>query len=281
MKLSFSTNAFTRYSVAEAVEKIAALGYHGVEILADRPHLFSPEVKAEALRDLKLLLDRHGLAVANINANTAAGYYDVSFWEPVFEPSLANPEPRARQWRIHYVKASIDIAKVLGAANISITAGRMTPGVLPRESLAILRESMAEVIAHAQERGIRIGIEYEPGLLIENCAELCDFLEKMDSPWLGANLDIGHSYVAREDVPGVIRRLAEKVFHVHLEDIQGRKHFHLIPGQGEIDFDAILSALARQSYAGYVTVELYSYPHRADEAAREAHEYLSQLPYWH
>jgi len=280
MKLSFSTNAFTRYPVNDAVQKISALGYRGVEILADRPHLFCPEVTPALLHSLMETLAASGITVANINANTACGYYDGVFWEPVFEPSLANPDPQARRWRILYTKTSIDFAKALGAANISITAGRVVPGVMPDESLAILFDSMAEIIPHAQASGVRIGIEYEPGLLIENCTELVRFLEKVDSPWLGANLDIGHSHVAREDVACVVRTLGERIFHVHLEDIQGRKHFHLIPGEGEIDFDEILSCLARQSYAGYVTVELYSYPQRPEAAARQAHDYLIRLPYW-
>lgn len=280
MKLSFSTNAFTRYPVGEAVQKIAAQGYLGVEILADRPHLFCPELTPAALQALKETLAACGIAVANINANTACGYYDGIFWEPLFEPSLANPDPQARRWRMQYTKASIDLAKELGAATISITAGRMVPGLMPAESLAILLDSMAEVIAHAQAAGVRVGIEYEPGLLIENCAGLVRFLDTVDSPWLGANLDIGHSQVAHEDVAAVVRALGEKIFHVHLEDIKGHRHFHLIPGEGDLDFERILSALARQAYAGYVTVELYSYPQRPEAAARLAREHLRKFPYW-
>ena len=41
----------------------------------------------------------------------------------------------------------------------------------------------------------RIGIEYEPGLLIERCEELLMLIEDMNSPYLGANLDLGHSHV--------------------------------------------------------------------------------------
>jgi protein FrlC len=38
MKLAFSTNAFTRFPLNEALEAIAACGYDGVEVLADVPH---------------------------------------------------------------------------------------------------------------------------------------------------------------------------------------------------------------------------------------------------
>ena len=43
MRLAFSTNAYVRYPLEEAIESIARLGYDGVEILADRPHAFLDE----------------------------------------------------------------------------------------------------------------------------------------------------------------------------------------------------------------------------------------------
>ena len=45
MRLSFSSNAYTRYSIFEAIESIASIGYQGVELLADVPHLYADSVK--------------------------------------------------------------------------------------------------------------------------------------------------------------------------------------------------------------------------------------------
>jgi len=280
VKLSFSTNAFTRFSLIEAVRTIAGLGYQGVEILADRPHLFCPEVTPAVWQGLTETLGGLRLPVANVNANTVCGYYGRPFWEPLFEPGLANPDPEARRWRLDYTLTCLQLAHALGSPSISLTAGRMVPGVRPAESWAMLKDSLVEVLAQAQALEVRVGIEYEPGLLIENCEELLLLLTEIDSPWLGANLDLGHSLVAREDVCSVIASLGDKIFHVHLEDIKGHKHFHLIPGEGDFDFDRILDALAGNAYQGFVTVELYSYPERPAEAARLARDYLTQLPYW-
>ena len=50
MKLAFSTNAFTRMSLTRAIHEIAAAGYSGVEILADKPHWYPDTfVAAEVL----------------------------------------------------------------------------------------------------------------------------------------------------------------------------------------------------------------------------------------
>jgi sugar phosphate isomerase/epimerase len=277
MQLSFSTNAFVKYSVLEAVERIAAVGYEGVELLADVPHLYADSVAETDLERLKALLDRTRLQVANINANTAAGYYGSTFWEPLFEPSLAHPDPDLRRWRIDYSKKCVDIAVALGAPTVSITSGRPVSGILPEESLVLLHGALHELLDYAAERSIRIGIEYEPGLLIERYEELAALIDAMGSPNLGANLDLGHSHVLGEDPETVIGGLGSRIFHVHIEDIKGTKHYHLIPGTGDMDIPKLLATLTRHGYEGFVTVELYTYPDRPEQAATEAFEFLRKI----
>lgn len=279
MKLSFSTNAFTRHSLNEALAMISASGYPAAEILADTPHLFPPRFTENDLARVLATLKKTGLAVANLNANTAAGYYGRSFWEPLFEPSLANPDETARRWRIDYTLQAIDFARLLGAPSVSITSGRPVPGCPPAEGLELLARSLAEILPQARARGILLGLEYEPGLLIENGAELARFLARMNDSFLGANLDLGHSYLLGEEPEEVFRLLREQIFHIHIEDIDRRKHFHLIPGLGTIPFEETLDLLARH-YDGYVTVELYTYPRNPEEAARRARAYLERFPVW-
>lgn len=274
MKLSFSTNAFVRHSVFEAVERIASCGYDGVEILADNPHLYADTVTDSNLQRLRELVHRTGIHVANINANTAVGYYGRDFWEPLFEPSLANPDPLKRAWRVSYSKKCIDLAVALGAPCVSLTSGRMVPGISPETSMVLLQDSLSEVLDYATEKEILVGIEYEPGLLVENSVELAALMESMGAPHLGANLDLGHSHVLGEDPDEVVARLAPRIFHIHLEDIRSRKHYHLIPGDGDMDFNAIFSALQRSSYEGFLTVELYTYPHQPEEAAERSLRHL-------
>jgi fructoselysine 3-epimerase len=277
MKLSFSTNAFVRYSVVEAVERIAAIGYEGVELLADVPHLYADSISTSDLDILADVLKRTGLKAANINANTAIGYYGRDFWEPLFEPSLANPDSELRRWRIDYTKKCIDLARSVDAPCISITSGRLVPGCLPDRSRDFLKDSLIELVDYAERRSVKIGIEYEPGLLIECCDELVELLEEIDSPQLGANLDLGHSHVLGEDPETVISGLSSKIFHLHIEDIRAGKHYHLIPGTGDLDFTSIFRLLDRHGYEGFASVELYTFPDRPDTAAEQSLRYLRSV----
>ena len=65
------------------------------------------------------------------------------------------------------------------------------------------------------------------------------------------------------------RRVAKYIRHFHLEDIAPtRVHQHLIPGDGAIDFDAVMRAIKGIGYDGWLTIELYPYVEDPDEAAR-------------
>lgn len=281
MKLSFSTNAFVQRPLAEAIETIAEIGYDGVEILADVPHLYPFSTSPSALGKLVATLEKWNLPVACINANTASGYYQCGpgkrFWEPLFEPSLANPDKEARSWRIDFTKKCIDMARTLSSPNVSVTSGRMVPGVSPEKSLEYLKTSLEEILDYAAAGGVRIGMEYEPGLLVERFEELDSLIQEIGAANFGANLDLGHSHVLRENPWEVIRGLSSKIFHVHLEDIRGGKHYHLIPGDGDVRFEVLLRALDSISYDGFVTVELYTYPDTPEQAAGKAFAFLRKL----
>jgi sugar phosphate isomerase/epimerase len=277
MKLSFSTNAFVRFRVVEAIGIIAKTGYSGVEILADIPHLYPLSTTGPELDVVADSLQKNRIEAANINANTAVGYYGAKFWEPLFEPSLANPERDARKWRVEFTKKCIDMAAFLSCRNVSVTSGRMVPGVKPETSWALLKQSIFEIVEYAAARHVRVGMEYEPGLLVERADELEGLILEIGAENFGANLDFGHSHLAGEAPVDVAERLASRIFHIHLEDIRGRKHYHLIPGEGDIDFEDIFRALAGIEYDGFVTVELYTCPENPAQAARKAFDYLRDV----
>jgi sugar phosphate isomerase/epimerase len=277
MRLAYSTNAFTRTDLNSALKAIAELGYPGVEILCDRPHWFPGEVGDREIDEALRTLTELGLAVSNLNANTANGYYTPAPPENVFEPALSNPDPELRRWRQAYTIEALRIGARLGASSVSVTSGHPRPGVLPQQSLDYFIESLKPICEAAVRYGVKLGIEYEPGLLVERAVELAEVIERVGSPQLGANLDIGHSYLDGESPEAAITLLAGRIWNVHVEDIKDRKHFHLIPGDGDLPFGRYFDALYKADYDGFLTVELYSFPDQPVEAGRRAMQYLSTL----
>ncbi|APX97288.1 sugar phosphate isomerase/epimerase family protein [Natronorubrum daqingense] len=275
--LAFSTNAYTRHSLPTAIRRIADHGYAGVELLGDDPHAYFPEFTETDRENLLEALEETDLAVSNVNANTAMGYYDDAPPSAFFEPSIIRADADAREWRVEYTKRAIDLADTVDAPAVCLATGRPLPGTMPEVAREHLLESLSSILDYADARGVAVGIEYEPELLIENTDEVLDLLEEVDRERLGINLDVGHAAVYGEDVAESIRHSAGSITGIHLEDIVGGrrgKHYHRIPGKGDLDFRAIFDALDDVGYDGFATLELYTYPDEPDRAARDAYEAL-------
>ena len=278
--LAFSTNAYTNHSLTAALDRIADAGYDGVELLADRPHAYLPEFDDDDRADLADALDATGLAVSNVNANTATGYYADAPPSPFFDPSLCTDDGDHRAWRVDYSKRAIDLAAAVGAPAVCVASGATLPGNPPERAYDNLLSSLDEVTAYAGERGVEVGIEFEPELLVETVDEVLDLIDDVDHPALGINLDLGHAAVAGDDPAEAVRRSAGHITGVHVEDIPGGvngKHYHTIPGEGGLDFAPVFDAFDDAGYDGFVTLELYTYPDRPDEAAAAAFEHLRQF----
>jgi fructoselysine 3-epimerase len=279
VKYAFSTNAFTRSNLIDAIEQVHAAGYSGVEILADRPHAFPYDLSCSDIVGISRVLEKTGLRVSNVNANTALGFYPPEYLtgEVLFEPSLCSSSEDSRNMRINFTKECIDLAAAWGAHCISITSGRSLPGNPPQQAYRNFINSLEQILNHAVQKGILVGIEYEPGLLIENAEEVERVLTDVNSSYLGVNLDIGHSVVAGEEAENVICRFQNKIWNVHLEDICARKHYHLIPGDGDIPFQQIFAAFDSIGYDRFITMELYTYVDAPEEAAKRAISYLEKF----
>ncbi len=277
MKLAFSTNAFTRMSLMRAIHEIAAAGYTGVEILADKPHWYPDTfVAAEALA-IRRQLEKHAIGVSNINANCTFAFWKHAPPEPFFEPSLISPQPALRAARKKMILNTLKFAHAVGAENISITSGKALPTMPPEKAAAQLIEGLKPILDVAQKLNIRIGVECEPMLFIEWATELKQLIDDLKSPMLGANLDIGHSVVLGEKIPAVLKLLRGRIWNCHIEDIPGRKHYHLIPGEGTMNWQALKKSLLAIEYDRFLTVELYTCPDQPVQAAKKSIAFLKKI----
>ena len=277
MKLAFSTNAYTRHSLTDALQGIQAAGFEGVEILADVPHAYPPQMTPALVASVRKSLEQLGLAVSNVNCNCSFGYWKDAPPEPYFEPSLISPNPRHRADRTAMILRTLEFAKEVGARNISITSGRTLGGMPPNKAANQFAESIKPILDRAENLGIDVGIECEPGLFLEYVAELRDWIDRLGQPRFGANLDIGHSVVIGESIADAVRLLAGRIWNLHVEDLPGRKHYHMIPGEGTLDWQTLKKSLQEIKYDRFLTVELYTHTEKPQEAAEKSWRFLGTL----
>src|SRR4051794_41334487 len=95
-KLAFSTTAYTRHPLADALRGIRRAGFAGVEILADEPHAYPPKIDANLTDTVRRVLDETGLAVSNINGNCSFGYWRGAPPGADFQARPISPKPQHR-----------------------------------------------------------------------------------------------------------------------------------------------------------------------------------------
>ncbi len=283
IKLAFSTNAFKRYSLEDSIREIARVGYSGVEILCDIPHAYAPSFKDDQIRSLKKTLALSNMQISNLNAFTLYAIGDT------YHPSWIED---SREMRIEHTIECIRLAKRIGAKHLSTEpGGPVVAPPLPSSSQQqqqyqdisrlekMFLDGLTRVARMAEEEDIKVLIEPEPGLLIENSRQFKNFVTKINnSKYIRLNFDISHFYCVNEDPAKVVYELSDYIEHFHLADIaQTRIHNHLIPGEGSIDFRSVFDAMDDIGYRGFVTVELYPYQDNPIYAAKEAYSYLCSI----
>lgn len=273
-RLAYSTNAYTRWPLDTAIESIRRLGFDGVELLVDTPHLVPPVPSARVI-ELRALLDRLGLTVSNLNVNTSRALRPGAL-ESDPGPTLVSADPGEREARLRYLLGAIELARGLGAEVMSLTSGPPDPRD-GGQGRAWFVSALREVLLAAEPVGLRVGIEYEPGFLVGDLAALLSVLQEVNHPLLGANLDLGHAQVVGDDPADAIRRLQGRVWNMHVEDIRGRVHHHLVPGEGDMDFRGIRAAVEETDYPGFLTVELYTCSDAPERAGSLSHSFLRSL----
>ncbi len=278
MKFAFSSNAYLRYPIEETIARIAALGYRGIELLADVPHGWPAGLLESQKDSIRGALAEHGLTISNINAFMMNAVADPR--QPYWHPSWIEPDPHYRAIRREHTKRALQLARDLGAPHITTEpGGPLAPGQTWPAAAAVFYDELMPCLEVAEKLNVPLLIEPEPGLLIEKFDQYLEFVGRIDSPMIGLNFDVGHAYCVGEDPQHWIARMQPHTRHYHLEDIAAtRVHQHLVPGRGAIDFPATLAAIQATGYTGWLTVELYPYLDDPDAAARDAKTFLESIP---
>jgi sugar phosphate isomerase/epimerase len=237
-------------------KKLQDMKFDGIELAAFPPHLDPADFNTQAKRkQVKQLLDDHGLAVTGLAANFNA-----------VPPATAKPTDY-----IAVVKTNLDICHDLDIPTLradTISPPTEIPGGMDYETCFW---RVAQVFNRAAgvcgNEGIKFVWEFEPGFLFNKPSEVVRMVYAVDHPNFTVLFDSCHAYMCavvasrqmgeKETLPGGVVQFAHmltgKIGHVHFIDSDGTLHdghtsTHAPFGTGVLNFDEIVKALFDAGY---------------------------------
>jgi inosose dehydratase len=166
---------------------------------------------------------------------------------------------------------------------------------LPDDAWTGLGDALTEVAEHTRRHGVRLAYHHHMGTVVETEAEI-DRLMAVTGAAVALLLDTGHLTYAGADPAAVARRHGARIAHVHCKDVrpavlaESRRRdrsfldavvegVFTVPGDGGVDFAAVLGVLKQAGYAGWLVVEAEQDPAKAPPLAyaRAGHAHISRL----
>lgn len=266
LRLGYGLNGFAGHRLADACAVVAGLGYDGVALTLDQPHLdpFADDLAAEVARAARAV-GRHGLAVV---VETGSRYV-LDPWRK-HEPTLVSDTGRER--RVELLRRAVRIGHELDAEAVSCWSGTLTGSTPSETGWGRLIEGLAPVLDLAEELGVVVCFEPEPGMFVATVDDALELRRRMGEPGhLRLTLDVGH-LVCNEprSAAETVAVAGQLIGNVQVDDMVRDVHEHLELGTGALDLDGVLGALVDTGYTGLASVELPRHSHAAPVVARSS-----------
>jgi sugar phosphate isomerase/epimerase len=250
IELGASTLGFRHDSLAVALQEIKNAGFRNVDVAmypSYCPH-FNPFTASESEKEkLQTKINDFGLNVATFNAGDGI---------------LGSPDHR--EIAISFAKATMQLAKQLGAYAITMQSGIEPKSEQWWEVATDVAKDVRELGNYAADLGLDLTLELHKDLLMANTQQSLDLMELVSHPNVGVALDPSHITYAGEKADEVALKLGKHVKHVHLRDGIG-KNIMVVPGDGTVDFAALARALEQIGYSRVATIELEYGTAKAEE----------------
>lgn len=233
LTMLYNEHAFLDRSAAAAAD-----GFEAVEFM------FPYDVPARAIAEQ---LERHGLTL--VLHNLPAGDWAAG------ERGIAVLPGRQREFQDGVARAK-DYATSLGCGMVNCLVG-LTPQA---GDAAATRARLVDNLRHAASEfaaaGIKLLVEPVnsldiPGFHLDTVEKAVSIMDEVGHANLWLQYDFYHRQRAGGELLATFRRYKDRIAHVQLADNPGRNE----PGTGEINYPAILAALDREGYAGWIGCE--------------------------
>lgn len=263
MKKAINYWSFAKGTSLERAMMLAKdAGFDGIEFCMDETGELSTSCRDREIAAVRRRLDEIGLAASSVCS-----------WLGWVYP-LTSDDPQKRQKAQSIVRKMIDTAAALGADAILCVPGYVgcdfVPGseVIPYEiAIDRAKEGLAAVLPHAAAAGVSIAVENVWNKMLLSPLEMRSFIDDLGSPFAGSYFDVANC-VQTGYPEQWIKILGPRIKRIHFKDYRRdpggfRGFVELL--SGDVDFDAVMSALTAVGFDSYCSAEIMpTYPTHTD-----------------
>lgn len=241
------------------MQRIAGLGYHGIELVATHPLGYGVD-------DLVALTRKHELPVVSLLSGWSYGAEGLC---------LSSADAGVRERAVERLGTYIGHAAQLGAVVVvGLMQGLRSDEPDEAKANDRIADCLKKAARVAQDHGVTLVIEpvnHQQVGFNNSAGEVADMVRRVGSPALSYMLDTIHMNIEERSVLDTIRVHGPRVRHFHLCETNGAPY-----GTGNLDFPRVLATLEETRYAHYVSVKIYRKA-TWEEAARSARDFLAGL----
>jgi len=225
----------------EVFTKAKEIGFDGVELGVQGDDYRDTELWTEGGIDALAKRQEESLPIFAVCLHT--------FWKFTFaDPDVAN-RTTAKQILLHTIKACGELG--VEAILVPVT----NPNKLPEaESFKRWTEEMKACAGEAEKHNVRVALENVGRSHIVTGEQLLEQIESIGSSHVGAYFDVGNAQMLGSHSVNDIKTLGDKIFKVHIKDPK-KDRTPCYVGEGDIDLDGCLKALAEIDYSGSLVFE--------------------------
>jgi sugar phosphate isomerase/epimerase len=221
----------------DLLAQIAHAGASKVEVFCASSHFSYRD--AQVVRELAGALDEYRLRLHSLHSPTERS--SAPGRESSAPISISDPERIRRQDAVDEVKRALEVAERIPFQFLvqHLATGRQAAD--PRAFDAAF-SSLEHLVVFAKQRGVIIAVENTPNELGQP-ESLQKFIRETHLQELRLCFDIGHAHIGA-GVPAGFELMCDRAVTTHIHDNHGDKDEHLLPYDGNIDWDAAFDAFS-------------------------------------
>lgn len=249
-------------TVAECMAMAKDAGFDGIELSLDEEGEVSLNSREKDILRIKKIAEDIGIEIASL----ATGLY--------WTYPVTSSDPKIRQKSKDIVKKQLETAALLGTDGILVVpgmvAGLSSDSEVVQYDIAYERalEAFMELKEEAEAAKVSICLENVWNKFLLSPLEMRDFIDKINSPYVGVYLDVGN--VIYTGYPEHwIRILGRRIKKVHFKDF--RRRVGTLEGfvdllAGDVNFPEVMQAFKEVGYDDYVIAEMIpNYTHHTNQ----------------